>query len=52
MIIITKKSANKIAIGIADNVYLSMKKGGYNLKINDYNKLKLSILKLLKGEKK
>lgn len=52
MIIITKKIANKIAKGIADNVKLSMNKCGYNLKIKDYENLKLSILKLLKGEKK
>lgn len=52
MIIITKKTANNIAKGIADNVSLSMRNGGYILKLNDYNKLYLSVLKLLKGEKK
>lgn len=50
MIIITKKSANKIAIGIANNVKISMKKCGYNMKIKEYERLKLSILKTLKGD--
>ena len=52
MIIITNKNANKIADCIAYNVKIAINKSGYNLKLKDYENLKLSILKLLKGEKK